>query len=89
MKQRLARIITLAIFAPFLAAASIGTLVAGEAGTGRYGGFQVIKKSQEPVLYWLYALGGLVVSAIFLFTLWKEIAAFRAWRRFEAKHPKL
>lgn len=87
MKKRVARIIGLSILAPLCFAAMIASFVDGRAFTGRLSGFRMVREREEPFLYWLYGIGGLVGGCFLLFLLWKEVMAFREWRRFErGKH---
>lgn len=89
MKKRLARIVGLAVFAPFLAVAGVMAIYGGRANTGRFGGFREVQEAKEPLIYLIYTIGYFAVSALLFFMLWKEIAAFRAWRRFQKGEHRL
>ena len=81
MRNRLSRIVGLAVLAPFLAAVGVMATYSGRASTGTFGGFRAVHEGKEPLLYLVYTIGYFAVSALLFFMLWKEIGAFREWRR--------
>ena len=81
MIKRLAKIAGLAILAPFLAFASVLAAYSGSAHTGIFGGLREIHEAKDPIHYLAYTVGYALVSCGLFFMLWKEVRAFREWRR--------
>jgi len=89
MKKRVAKIIGLALLAPVLAYAALTAAASGRARTGRIGGFREVQEAQEPFLYFAFTIGYFVASAALFYMLWREIAAFREWRRLQRGDHRL
>ncbi len=89
MTTRIARIIGLGILAPLFLVAAIAVFLDGRAFTGRLSGFRMVRESEEPFLFWLSGIGGLVGGCYLIFLLWKELMAFREWRRLERGEHRL
>jgi hypothetical protein len=89
MKQRIARIIGFAVFAPLATVAGVMAVYEGRARTGRLGGFREVQEASEPLLYLFFTIGYFVVSAFFFFMLWKEIVGLREWRRMQRGEHRL
>ncbi len=89
MRTRISRIIGLSILAPLCVVATIAVFLDGRAFTGRLSGFRMVRESEDPLLFWLSGIGCIVGCCYLIFLLWKELMAFREWRRFERGEHRL
>lgn len=63
---------------------SVSAIWDGETMSGRFGGFRFIQKEESPFSFWVYALGGVIVSAAVIFVGVRELRLLLSARRREA-----
>lgn len=63
---------------------SVSAILDGKTVSGRFGGFRFIQKEGSPFLFWVYALGGVIVSAAIIFVGVRELRLLLSARRQDA-----